>query len=118
MKNIYECRICGVVTRARDEVCDPILQSDRDDYCGFTRDRDVMCDSMKEHLTYVCGTCGRPAEQDELVCNPLITANMIPRGKLSPVAVTSQKGRCTHRSAMSLRAGTVKPSRPLPGAVI
>jgi hypothetical protein len=74
MKEIYECRICGVVTKLGEQVCAPRVQDDIHDYCGTTRDRAGMCDSVKEHLAYVCGTCGRPAEQAELVCNPLMTA--------------------------------------------
>lgn len=73
MKEIYECSICGVVSEASEQVCVPSLQEDIHDYCGTTRERTAMCDSMKEHLAYVCGTCGRPAEQAELVCDPLVT---------------------------------------------
>jgi len=73
MKGIYECSICGVVTEASEQVCAPSVQEDIHDYCGTTRERAEMCSSMKEHLAYVCGTCGRPAEQAELVCNPLAT---------------------------------------------
>lgn len=72
MSEIYECSICGVVTEASEEVCAPGLQEDIHDYCGTTRPRGSMCEPMREHLTYVCGTCGRPAEQAELVCNPLL----------------------------------------------
>jgi DNA-directed RNA polymerase subunit RPC12/RpoP len=74
MKKIYECGICGVVTEANGETCVPKSQGGVQDYCGTTRDNSEMCDFMKEHLTYVCGNCGRPAEQAELVCNPLVTA--------------------------------------------
>jgi hypothetical protein len=74
MKAIYECSVCGVVTEASEQVCTPRLQEDVHDYCGTTRERAEMCDNMKEHLAYVCGSCGRPAEQAELVCKPLVVA--------------------------------------------
>lgn len=74
MKEIYECEICGVVTEANEQICAPGLQDDLHDYCGITRERAGMCDDMKEHLAYVCGSCGRSAEQAELVCKPLVVA--------------------------------------------
>ncbi len=74
MKEIYECSICGIVTEASEQVCAPNLQNDIHDYCGTTGELTKMCETMKEHLAYVCGYCGRPAEQAELVCHPLATA--------------------------------------------
>jgi len=74
MKEIFKCSVCGVVTEASEQVCAPKKQSDNHDYCGTPGESAEMCDSIKEHLAYVCGTCGRPAEQAKLVCNPLITA--------------------------------------------
>lgn len=74
MKEIYECSICGVVTEASEHVCAPKLQSDIHDYCGTPRKLTKMCETMKEHLEYVCGYCDRSAEQAELVCHPLTSA--------------------------------------------
>ena len=73
MKDIYKCTTCGVVAEASEQVCVPDKQSDMHDYCGTTGKRAAMCDSMKEHVAFVCGTCGRPAEQADLVCKPLVT---------------------------------------------
>lgn len=73
MKEIYQCRQCGVVTEASEQICRPEKQQNIEDYCGTTKERDRMCNAMKEHVAFVCGTCGRPAEQAELVCNPLKT---------------------------------------------
>lgn len=73
MAAIYECITCGVVTADPGQVCSPIEDSDKDSYCGTAPKRDTMCRGMREHLAYVCGTCGRPAEQAELLCHPLVT---------------------------------------------
>lgn len=73
MPRIFECRVCGVVTEGREQVCDPRQLENMGAYCGTTPERGEMCHEMKEHLAYVCGSCGRPAEQAELLCEPLLT---------------------------------------------
>jgi len=73
MTKIYECDVCGVVTVAREQVCDPRPVENKGVYCGTTPERSEMCHEIKEHLAYVCGSCGRPAEQAELLCDPLLT---------------------------------------------
>lgn len=73
MTKIYECGTCGVVTEAREQVCEPTIVENKHAYCGTTPESGEMCQEMKEHLAYVCGSCGRPAEQAELLCQPLLT---------------------------------------------
>ena len=73
MTKIYACDTCGVVTQVRDQVCDPREVDNKNAYCGMAPETGEMCRDMKEHLVYVCGSCGRPAEQAELLCNPLLT---------------------------------------------
>ena len=83
MSKIYECGTCGVVTKIEADVCVPKEKNDKEEFCGFSKPRAVMCEPVKQHLAYSCGgigdsggrrrsgTCGRPAQQPELVCNPL-----------------------------------------------
>lgn len=73
MTKIYECETCGVVTAVRGQVCAPRGVEDKGSYCGTAPETGEMCSDMKGHLAYVCGSCGRPAEQAELLCNPLLT---------------------------------------------
>jgi hypothetical protein len=40
---------------------------------GTTPETAEMCTDMKGHLNDVCGSCGRPAEQAELLCDLLLT---------------------------------------------
>ncbi len=72
MTEIYECKVCGVVSKESDSLCHPDQQEDLHDYCGTTRARANMCSEVKESLPIACGTCGRPAKQADLVCNPLM----------------------------------------------
>ena len=72
MASIYACATCGVVTVEPAQLCRPVEQADAADYCGNAPARDTMCQPMREHLTYVCGSCGRPGEQAELLCRPLL----------------------------------------------
>lgn len=71
MKEIYECKICGMVSNLSDNLCQPDQQKNIHDYCGTTNERADLCNNMKETLPIVCGTCGRPAQQADLVCKPL-----------------------------------------------
>lgn len=71
MKEIHECKICGVVSRSKDNLCQPDKQESLHDYCGTTNERAEPCGAIKEALPTVCGLCGRPAQQADLVCNPL-----------------------------------------------
>lgn len=73
MTKLYECSTCGVMTVASEQVCSPRQVENKGVYCGVTPETGEMCDTMKEHLAYVCGSCGRPAEQAELLCQPLLT---------------------------------------------
>ncbi len=72
MGKVYECSFCGVVSAASEQLCHPQQQSDLHDYCGTTRERGRLCDATKESIPFVCASCGRPAKQAELVCNPLV----------------------------------------------
>lgn len=73
MTDIYACRKCGVVTKVREQLCEPRQVTDKTIYCGTTPETGGMCPEMMEHLAYVCGSCGRPAEQADLLCDPLLT---------------------------------------------
>jgi hypothetical protein len=73
MENLYECSRCGVVSEADAHLCEPRPVNDKNEYCGTEGHREALCDTMKQSLPYVCGSCGRPAEQAELVCRPLVT---------------------------------------------
>ncbi|WP_305043260.1 hypothetical protein [Geoalkalibacter sp.] len=73
MTEIHECGQCGVVSEIREQLCHPEERHDKHEYCGSAPERDNLCEPMREHLGYVCGSCGRPAEQPELVCKPLVT---------------------------------------------
>ncbi len=72
MTEIYECAVCGVVSKVGSNLCRPDRQEDIHDYCGTTRERGAMCTEIKGSLPIVCGTCGRPAKQADLICNPLM----------------------------------------------
>jgi len=67
---IYKCSKCGVVSTSSDHLCSPREQSGREDYCGTAPERGNMCEVTMNRLSYVCGGCGRPAEEAELVCKP------------------------------------------------
>lgn len=72
MRESYECEVCGVVSINSDDLCRPDAQEDIHDYCGSTRGRAAICAGVKGSLPIVCGSCGRPAKQAELVCDPLL----------------------------------------------
>jgi len=70
MSETYECKTCGVVSKQEQQLCSPEKRYVRDEYCGVSESHSKICDSVKEHLPFVCGNCGRPAEQAELLCKP------------------------------------------------
>ena len=74
MTEIYECKVCGVVSKIEDDLCHPEHQEGIHDYCGTTRERAGLCKEVKDSLPVVCGSCGRPAKQADLVCDPLLLA--------------------------------------------
>jgi hypothetical protein len=73
MSKVYECSICGVVSHDSEQLCKPRGEESRHAYCGTAPERGTMCDSMRDSLPFVCAKCGRPAEQADLVCKPLVT---------------------------------------------
>jgi hypothetical protein len=75
MTRIYECGTCGVVTEDPGQVCEPERLENAGVYCGTQGETANMCGEMKEHLAYVCGSCGRPAQQADMVCKPLFTGS-------------------------------------------
>jgi len=70
MNTLYTCSRCGVVTQHDGQVCSPKEVEARGDYCGTAPEPGQMCECMEQTLPYVCSSCGRPAEQAELVCRP------------------------------------------------
>lgn len=72
MTRIYECTTCGVITEAPEQLCLPQRLENMGVYCGERGAVKRMCPEMKDHLAYVCGSCGRPAQQAEMVCEPLL----------------------------------------------
>jgi len=72
MTEIYECQVCGVVSKIRSDLCRPEQQEDLHDYCGTTTERANICAEVRGTLPIVCANCGRPAEQPDLVCKPLV----------------------------------------------
>lgn len=72
MKKLYECERCGVITKASKHLCHPNELADKHDYCGTARESGHLCPQMRLSLSYVCGSCGRPAEQAGLLCQPLL----------------------------------------------
>lgn len=73
MTKIYECKTCGVITQTREQVCKPQRLENMGVYCGEPGTPEQMCDEMKEHVAFVCDSCGRPAEQASMVCAPIKT---------------------------------------------
>ena len=71
-KTIYECTVCGVVSQAREQLCQPRPQSARLEYCGTSKDADTMCEATQKSIPFVCRSCGRAARQAELLCRPLV----------------------------------------------
>ena len=71
MGKIFECETCGVVTKNEAQICTPKEKDDKKKFCGFSKPRASMCEPVRQTIPYSCGTCGRPAQQPELICNPL-----------------------------------------------
>lgn len=72
MTRTYACTTCGVITEAPEQLCQPQRLENAGVYCGEPGATSHMCSAMKKHLAYVCGSCGRPAQQSEMVCEPLL----------------------------------------------
>ncbi|PLX81875.1 MAG: hypothetical protein C0616_03500 [Desulfuromonas sp.] len=70
MNLVYECRSCGVISQEEGHLCQPQRLENMGVYCGTQKENVQMCTEMKQHLTHVCGSCGRPAEQADMVCDP------------------------------------------------
>ena len=73
MTKIYECTHCGVITELEEQVCAPQRLENMGVYCGDRGDPEKMCNQMKDHVSFVCSKCGRPAEQAKMVCEPVRT---------------------------------------------
>ncbi len=72
MTRIYECSNCGLITELPEQVCTPQRLENMGVYCDIKGATENMCAEAKEHLVFVCGECGRPAEQAKMVCEPLV----------------------------------------------
>ena len=72
MTGPYKCARCGVVTEAQEQVCKPQELRGKEGYCGTAPEPGAMCSCIEAQIPFVCGSCGRPAEQAELICNPLV----------------------------------------------
>lgn len=72
MSKLYQCGRCGVVSRAGEQLCSPQEPNGRQSYCGTAPERGSMCEDMRRQVPFVCGICGRPAEQEELLCKPRV----------------------------------------------
>ena len=72
MKPTFECSTCGIVTKAKGHLCQPIELTDKGDYCGQPPGHKTarMCADETMRLDYQCGNCGRAAESADLLCNP------------------------------------------------
>lgn len=70
-EKIYICKKCGIAAKQADGLCQPVPQQDINAYCGVTDVHTEVCATGKEKQTIVCASCGRPAQDAELVCNPL-----------------------------------------------
>lgn len=68
----YKCGNCGVIADDENHVCNPGPMMDKGEFCGSAPDRDSqICETMAQHLSYQCSSCGRPAVKPELVCKPV-----------------------------------------------
>ncbi len=70
MKEIFECGTCGVVSEASEELCSS-REVGKEDYCGSAGETSEMCGIMVKSLKYECNSCGRPAEDADLLCQPV-----------------------------------------------
>ena len=50
MTAYYECSTCGVVTKAREQICKPKELESKHSYCGTTPEQGEMCQEMKAIL--------------------------------------------------------------------
>ena len=73
MSELYKCGICGVITEEKSQICDVESLKGKEDYCSPDHQREQMCHDMKEQASYVCNSCGRPADQPEHLCSPRLS---------------------------------------------
>lgn len=72
MKATFECSNCGIVTKHKEHLCQPVEVENQGDYCGQSSSRKtaLMCVEETMRLDFQCGNCGRPAESADLLCAP------------------------------------------------
>ena len=72
MASTYECATCGIVTKEKGHLCNPIKVEGMQDYCGQSSSlrTAMMCAEETQRLKYECSSCGRTAETVDLVCSP------------------------------------------------
>ena len=72
MEHVYECATCGIVTKTKRHLCNPVAQTEKAAYCGHSSSLNtaLMCAEETRRLDYECRRCGRPAESAELLCTP------------------------------------------------
>ncbi len=71
MTELYECKKCGVISKEQNHLCSPESVENMHAYCGAASDTSSMCDSIRDKAQYTCTTCGRTAENPELVCSSI-----------------------------------------------
>jgi hypothetical protein len=69
MADIFRCRDCGAVTAEKEHLCVPEAVTAKSEYCGAKASTQV-CETRRPELAFTCETCGRSAEQSELLCRP------------------------------------------------
>lgn len=71
MKATYECGVCGVISEERDNLCHPQTLTGRHDSCSPSMEsKSEICSTMEKSVEYSCASCGRPADDPRLVCDP------------------------------------------------
>jgi hypothetical protein len=71
MKTTFKCDRCGIISEAADHLCQPHELAGKQDYCGQpVKEAGPICGPMSKSLEYECGSCGRPAEEPQMLCHP------------------------------------------------
>ncbi len=70
MNKTLECSTCGMITKARNHLCNPVELERRIDHCDPSPSDANMCEEEKGRLEYECGICGRQTEDASIVCIP------------------------------------------------